>query len=228
MKARSLFCVAALVGLFSTAQADSILLSDDFSGSSLDTTKWTTILPYGQSSIVQSGGELTTTGRGILATVDSFTEPYVINGVFTMHSDLEHFNVVLRSDLSAQGSFAERNGLIVTFVNDGNGISIQGPVQYASTGENGYNLVTGQTYFFSIFDFGTGISVAVNGINVLDATTIYSTGDHIALYSREFSNTSTSIDAITIQHVPEVGMTLVYIACGLFGLVAMPRKRVSI
>jgi hypothetical protein len=228
--------LAALAGLFSISRADSILLSDNFSGPSLDTTKWQTILPYGQSSITQAGGELTTSGRGILATVDGFSDPYVINGAFEMNSGLEHFDIALRSDLSEFGNYAERSGLIVTFVHDGQGISIQeyptGPdsgtsvIQLASTGENGYNFISGQTYFFSILDYGTGISLAVNGVDVLSAATTYGTGDHIALYSREFPDTSTSIDAITISSVPEMGMTLGYLVCGLTGLTTIRRKLV--
>jgi hypothetical protein len=49
-----------------------VLLNDNFSGGSLDTGKWQTILPTGSSSISQSGGVLTTTGRGILATANPF------------------------------------------------------------------------------------------------------------------------------------------------------------
>ncbi len=157
-----IFTVLSLVAVFSafvSASAATILLSDNFSGSSLDISKWKTLLPYVQSSIVQNGGELTTTGRGILATVNGYTAPYTINGAFTMHDNLEHFNVALRTNLSVFGNFNEMAGVIVTFVNDGNGISIQeypsapdnvviNVIQIASTGENGYDASSPETLIF--------------------------------------------------------------------------------
>jgi hypothetical protein len=227
--------LAALVGLFSTSRANSILLSDDFSGPSLDTTKWETILPYGGSSIVQAGGELTTTGRGILATVDGFTDSHIINGAFTMNDGLEHFDIALRTNLSVFGSYNEMAGVIVTFVNDGKGVAIQeyptGPdsgssvVGLATTGEGGYNFVTGQTYFFSIADDGTNISVNINGLNVLSAASTFATGDKIALYSREFGSTSTSIDAINIVGVPDLGNSAELLIIGLFGLALLEQRK---
>jgi len=233
MKARPLLCIAALCGLLSVARANTILLSDDFSGASLDTTKWTTLLPYGGSSVVQSAGSLTTTGRGILATVDGFSDPYIINGAFKMLDGLEHFDIALRTDLSVFGSYNERAGVIVTFVKYGKGIAIQeypmGPdsgssvVGLATTGEGGYQFVTGETYFFSIFDNGSDISVNVNGLNILNASSSFATGSQIAFYSREFGSTATSIDAINIVGVPDVGSSAVLLGMSLLGLLGAPK-----
>jgi len=235
MKARTFPLVAAFAALFSVARADTILLSDNFSGPSLNTSLWSTILPYGGSSVTQAGGSVTTTGRGILATNDGFTGPYMVNGTFTMLNDLEHFNVVLRSNMSSTNSFEERTGLIVTFVNDGNGISIQeytNPManwrQIASTGENGFNLTTGDTYFFSILDTGDNISLAVNGVNLLSVATTYGTGDRVGFYSREFGSTATAIDAVNIVHVPETGVTALFLGMGLAGMLMVGRRKTAL
>jgi hypothetical protein len=228
MKARHLI-LAALVGLLSVSRADSILLSDDFSGATLDASKWITILPFGQSSITQAGGSLTIQGRGILATVDSFNGPYVINGAFTMTDHFEHFNIAFRTDLSEFGTpFGERSGMIVSFANDGDSISIQqfteGTTDWYQLDQMSYALATGQTYFFSIFDDGYNVSLAINGTAQLAAGSAYATGGQIAFYSREFGTTATSIDAVTIIHVPETGVTAIYAALAMLGLV-MVRKR---
>lgn len=149
-----------------------------------------------------------------------------------MLNNFEHFNILLRTNMSSTGSYAERKGVMVSFSNDGNAVSIQdytNPtgdwVFESTTGEGGYNLVTGQTYFFSILDTGSEISLSVNGIRLLDAATTYSTGNRIAFYSREFPSTATAIDALTIIHVPEAGTTALYLAFGLAGLVLSARRK---
>ena len=201
MTLRLLPVLVAFLGLTSAVRAETILLTDSFDGTALDPTKWATILPFGSSSLVQSGGTLTTTGRGILATANDNAAPYVISGTFTMLNGLEHFNIVLRSDLSTVGAstFFERLGVIVTFVNDGQGISIQLPSgQIASTGGGGFRFVTGQAYAFRIYDTGSNISVEMDGVSVLSANTTFSLGGRIAMYSREFSTTATRLDSVTI------------------------------
>lgn len=181
------------------------LLSDDFSGGSLNSTLWSTILPTGNSSVAQSGGHVTTTGRGILATADAFAAPYVITGTFTMLSDLEHFNVSFRTDLSASSSY-ERMGMLVSFSNDGNEVSIQrftSASDWALLAGATFTLTSGQAYSFSITDTGSDISLSIDGVSVLSATSTYATGGHISFYSREFPSTSTQIDSVTISAIPE-------------------------
>jgi hypothetical protein len=182
-----------------------VLLTDDFSGTSLDTSKWSTILPTGSSSVVQNNGSLTTTGRGILATANQFSTPYVISGAFTMLNDFEHFNIVTRTDLSAS-SYYERPGILVSFSNDGDEISIQ---RYTSSSDSpalalaSFALTTGQSYSFSITDTGSAVTLAINGADELSAASTFGTGDYIAFYSREFPSTATQIDALAITAIPE-------------------------
>ncbi|HWA25448.1 MAG TPA: hypothetical protein VG734_07300 [Lacunisphaera sp.] len=227
MNLRHLLSLTALVGLCLTSRADSILLSDDFSGASLDTSKWQTL---GPGSVSQSGGFVTTQGRGILATQAGFNAPYVINGAFTMLDGLEHFNVAFRTDLSTPGApFYERAGMLVSFSNDGNQISIQrytSPSDWDLLAVKSYTLTTGLTYFFSIFDDGTNIDFSVNGVQELSASSSYSTGDHIALLSREFGAGS-KIDAVTVARVPEAGMTGWYAGAVICFLWAVRKNSVS-
>lgn len=183
------------------------LLHDDFSGGSIDGAKWTTSLPFGQSTVVQAGGVLTTAGRGILQSVSGFTAPFTISGSFTMGNDLEHFAVGWRTDLSVipdAGLFNTPTGLFLSFSNDGDQISVQGAgyTPVASDHKN-YSLTTGQSYSFVILDDGLDFAVSINGVQELTGSTTYSTGNQIVLYSREFSGTSTAVDSITVSAIPE-------------------------
>lgn len=220
------FCIVALGSIGQAA----IPLNDNFNSPSLDTALWQTILPFGYSSVVQSGGLLTTTGRGVLATANSFATPYVISGSFTMLNDLEHFNIAFRTDLSTDGidPYFERRGMFVSFSNDGNEVSIQrynSSLDWNLLANTGFALNTGQAYTFSILDTGSLISLSVNGIDLLSTTNSYSTGDHIAFYSREFSSTATAIDSVTITTVPDSGATAIYLGMAMVGLAGVRRKR---
>ncbi len=228
MNSNHLFVAATLALAATILRGSPILLDDDFSGATLDTSKWTVILPQSSSSVVQSGGAVTTTARGILATNDGFSGGYSVSGMFTLLDPFEHFNIALRTDLSSTNSHHERAGLIVTFVNDGDGISIQeltNPIddwrQVGTTGGGGFSLHTGQSYAFNILDTGTSVSVSVDGSLVLSADSTYGTGDRIAFYSREFGTTETRIDALTIAAVPEYGATWIMLAIGVAALVGL-------
>lgn len=195
--------LATLLG--SAPASAQTLLHDDFTGGTLNPAAWSTLLVHGGSSVVQGGGVLTTTARGVLGSVADFEPAYVIAGTFTLLSDLEHFNVVLRSDLGDAAMSGERTGVVVSFSNDGNDISIQ---QFG-VGSNtiltlaSYLLTTHEAVDFTITDTGSGISLAINGVPQLFAATSFSTGTKIGFYSREFSSTATAIDQITITAIPE-------------------------
>jgi hypothetical protein len=217
-----------LCGLLQIARADSILLSDNFSGGSLDLSKWTTILPTGTASVVQSGGAITTTGRGILATANGYNPSYIINGSFTMLHDWEHFNIGFRTDLSflpEPDLYNTLSGMFVSFANDGNSISIQGR-GYTDHTVKSFELTTGETYFFSIFDDGLNIKLSINGITELSATSTVATGNHVAFYSREFPFTATSLDSVNIVGVPDVVNSSLLLVLGL-GLLAILKVRFS-
>ncbi len=205
-----------------------VLLTDDFSGGSIDSGKWSVILPGGSSSVVQSGGVLTTTARGILGSVTDFSAPYSISGSFTMLNSLEHFNIVFRSDLSGADSF-ERRGLFVSFSNEGDVISIQRYNNAGDTsilGQKSYFLTTGQSYSFSIIDDGLNVALSVNGSSELSGSSSYSTGNKIGFYSREFSSTATSLDSVTVTAVPEPATYAAILGFVTLGFVIFKRRSV--
>jgi len=189
----------------SVSASAQVFLTDDFSGGVVDSSKWSVILPGSNSTIVQSGGFLTTTARGVLGSVSNFSAPYSISGSFRMLDGLEHFNVVLRSDLSGSDYF-ERRGVLVSFSNDGDQISIQRYTNASDTSiitQASYPLATGQAYSFSISDDGFNVTLSVDGIAQLSGATSYSTGHQIGFYSREFGTSATSLDFVSVAAVPE-------------------------
>lgn len=197
--------------------------------------RWDTIRPFGGSSVTQANGNVTTVSRGILATTQAFEVPYVISGAFTMLWGAEHFNIALRTDLIEVGQYGERSGIIVTFVNDGNGICIHqycSPIenwrQLATTGGNGFNLEANRSYAFEIVDTGSSVSVAVDGVNVLSAATSWGTGNRIALYSREMG-AGTRIESIKVESitVPDGASTLVCLLLAAVSALIVRRQLVS-
>lgn len=228
--------IRVLIPLFvaSAGYSATVSVTDDFNGATIDSSKWSTILPFGQSSVSQGGGYLTTAGRGILASVQQFGPALTISGSFTMQNDFEDFVVGFRTDLSPLPDpdlFNTLSGMFVNFSNDANQVHIQGRGYSPQNSVPGvsfknYTLTTGETYFFTITDNGSDINVFINGQQELSATTGVSTGGHVAFYGREFSNTSTRIDAVAIfgQAVPDDGSIGVYLSLACLALFVVRRS----
>jgi len=220
------FLILGLIGTVlvpSAALADNIYFTDNFSGTSVNPAYWQTILPLSTSSVVEGGGVVTTTGRGVLATANQYTAPYQITGDFTMLTSDEHFNISLRTGLTTDGtdSFFEEQGLIVSFAQDGQEVSIQeytSPTDWNQIALANYSFQVGQEYSFGIIDTGTSISLSVDGVDLLSANSSFSDGSNIAFYSREFPNTATAIDDISIKAVPDSGLGLGTVAATLLGI----------
>lgn len=209
MKALSFFL------LFVGATLNGQSLYDDFTGSSLNTSKWQVILPYthgvNNSSVTQSNGSVTTSTRGILATANQFAAPNVVSGVFTMLNNVEHFEVVLRSNLvnAGQESSSEEPGVMVSFAMDGQVASIQ---NYTSAQVNtglatvSVPFVVGKPYSYTITDTGTTVTLTINGSITISAQTSYQPGNYIAFYSREVGLPGTRIDAVSIGPAQAVSL----------------------
>jgi hypothetical protein len=197
--------------LFLSSRAQNLF--DNFNGSSVNASLWNVILPFAQSQITESGGSLTTTGRGTLATVAGFDFPAIISGTVTLNNSNEHFETVLRTDLSVwppDVQFHELTGIIVVFSADGNQITIEqltagqpNPITLASAS---FNFTVGQPYNFAISDDKTNIVLSINGTQILSGTSTFTSGDKIAFDSRELSTTSSSLDFINIQSLPVISL----------------------
>lgn len=205
--------IASILFIVGASLQGQTLLTDDFTGTTINTSKWSTILPQNGASVVQSNNSVTTSTRGILASVGQFTGQIIISGTVTMLSPIEHFNIAFRTDLSGQNgnAAADRSGVFVSFSNDGKQISIQ------QTGANttvnlpvaSYPFVTGKPYSFTITDTGSVITLSINGVQQITGTTSYRIGNNIAFYSRELSGCSTRIDGISVSVLPTVQPTVI-------------------
>ncbi len=214
MKIKHLIHFAFCFFLIQTSNAQ-VLLNDDFNGNSVDSSLWNVVLPFAQSQVTESGGYLTTTGRGILATVAGFNSPISVSGTVIMNDANEHFETTLRTDLSInntpEGVYHELTGVSVEFAPDGTfgGISIQSftPTNVTVLSQGSYSFIVGQTYNFTVTDDGNNITVAINGTPLLSATNTYTTGNKVAFYSREFPSTSSSLDSVTIADYTQIWLT---------------------
>ena len=219
--------IKILLGLvcFSINQLQAQNLSDNFNGTTVDTNLWTVILPFGQSQISESGGYLTTTGRGTLATVSGFDSPIIISGKVTMNSQFEHFDTMLRTDLSVfppLAQYHELNGIGVIFSADGNQISIQqftpGEQNPILLGLGSFSFTVGQAYDFTITDDKNIITLSIDGNQLLSGASTFASGNLIAFESREFGGTSSSLDFVSIQSVPEPS-SFALAGLGILGLI---------
>ena len=227
---RNLLLIAGLVLSASLSQGQGF--TDTFTGSSVNSSIWNVSLPFSQSTVVQSDGSLTTTGRGTLSTVSGFFAPYTVSGAVTLNNGFEHFGITLRSDLTATtasglSEYDVLTGILVEFSADGNQVSIQqidqGNPNPPILVEANYDFAVGQLYDFFITDTGNNVSLAIDGYNLISANTTFSTGDQIAFQSREFSDTSSTLNFLSIEPTPEPS-SLALLGLGIGGFIAMRKK----
>jgi len=208
------------------ALSASTLVDDQFNDNAIDTSIWSTSTPGTYSVLTESGGYLTTTGRGTIVTTASITGTYSINLSFSLLDADEIFTVSLRSNGSTAGSYYELYGVHVLF--SSSTISI---VNYDNSGANtiatvNYTLTSGSYYSFTIVDTEDKISVLLNGTTIVYADTIVDMGNYVGFYSREnASSSATSIDYITITSVPEPSSYALVSGLGVLGFLALRRRR---
>jgi hypothetical protein len=108
----------------STTQSFSVSVSntgnrlfDDFSGSSIDSSKWTIATPRPDSQVFLAGGQLVLSALGYANTVSEFdplVAKVVIRARFTMNNQFESLTIITRSDFELGGADYVHNGLRVT------------------------------------------------------------------------------------------------------------------
>ena len=201
------FLIVAL--LFSTTLKADVLLTDSFDGSSIDASKWNVNLPFGTSQAYVSNGKFVTYDRGIItstATFNPYVQPYVVEGVFTPENWNTVFCVTLRSNGVLDIPSSESLGIRVGFWSSASpGVTIN-PIFMNATG-SGVSalpaLPNGTPYAFAITDFGSKISVAINGTEVVVADiSDYTSGGSISLFSSHQYGLN-NVENIKVTPVPE-------------------------
>ena len=151
------------------------LFQDTFSGSSLDSSKWTqnNTNAWAPSSLQVANGAATFNFRPIITTTQSFSGSIQITGSFSLGNAAQNESLlfVTRSTGSTAGNSKEPAGLRFRFNNSGVDLEFMTGGNYTSiVGQQSFALNNNQMYSFSIVDAGNQASVSINGSTVLSAS----------------------------------------------------------
>ncbi|NDF99087.1 MAG: PEP-CTERM sorting domain-containing protein [Chitinophagia bacterium] len=210
-----------------------LLLVDSFDGSNIDSTKWDQIIPFGSSSLTVENGYLKSVGRGTLVSKQEFQSPYVLSGTFTSINDWDLLAIILRSDgqITPGDLNGGLNGLAIGFhpppsIWSGGGLNItRSGIGLFYSFPLSFN--PSQEYDFKITDYGSTISVNINGNDLFSLSTDFSAGSKIAFLSREpqgSTQTESRLIQVQVATVPEPS-ALSLLAVGLGVLFRRSRKR---
>jgi hypothetical protein len=188
-----------LISFIAPVSAEVVVFQDTFDGSSLDGSKWNTLLPFSDSSVSVGGGAANLVARGTIVTKTSFTTPYALTGSFinqnnTAHSSYSVFLINFRSsgNVIAGDIYKNLDGFQIMFWPDrelhlaiANPTSPYGETKTATLETKPFTLTTGREYFFTLTDSGTGFTFDVDGQRMFDYTSSASFGDKVGFASRE-------------------------------------------
>lgn len=235
MKTKLPLCAVLATAALTSLAHSSLILSDQFNDSTIDTALWQTSTPFGDSSITESGGNAVFVNRGRLLSLASMPTAIDITGRFTFTGNVrDQFNILTRTTgVSTNQWYEFDTGMSFRFQiqNDlgstANNIKIAhggfpGPSPDLVTGT--YSLALNTPYDFRITDDGTNVALFINDFTtpILTATDSSVLGDKLGIYNREGSGGGSSISAGStvrldyIQVVPEPRTALFGLAlCGV-------------
>lgn len=181
--------------------AAQVLLTDNFDGSTVDTSKWSVVTPFSDSFVTQSGGYVQVEDAGRITTQSAFADAVEITGRIQLSNNARNNSkIVLRTD-GAQ-YFSEVKGVAIQFspqLDNGSfsnqlGIFTIGELAQASTSLT-TPVALDTWYDFRIVDTGTSVELYWNGAITpsLTLVTSYRAGSKISFYSREGSGNGSAI-----------------------------------
>lgn len=224
-----------IVSFASNANA-AILFQDNFSGDSLDSSKWieNDTYAWNYSSLQVDNGIATFSYRPIITTTQSFSGSINITGSFSLGdwNQSENLQFVTRSDSNTYGRWSEPGGLKFSFNNSGVSITfLDTSGNYTAVAPlTTYALENNQTYAFSIIDAGNQATVSIDGTTILSTALDPSLGGgqgYFAIANRERA-AGTQVGPITISSisaVPEPSSQLALIALGSAGVLTRRRLK---
>jgi PEP-CTERM motif len=231
----TLIVAAGLTSFAANAKAVATF-QDNFSGYSLDTSKWSQndTGVWGYSQAIINNGSLQLNYRSILTTTSTFDFPITISGSFSLgtQAQAERLQIVTRTDGQTIGNWAEPVGMKFSFTANGVGIQFaDANSNYTDFGTStGLSLNTNTSYNFSIIDSGSTASVIINGSTVYSTAVavLFSAGNHVSITNRERA-AGTLLGPITISPVasspvPEPS-TYGLIGLGALGVAFVARRR---
>jgi hypothetical protein len=232
---KTILLALVVFGLLGNQIHATVVLSDDFSGSSINTNLWSVTLPWSDSSVTEGGGVGSIENNGRLTTISPSPADYSVYGSFYLaNNPYSNFKVVLRTD--GVPDAAEANGVAFQFqIEDDAGNTSENlriiAGNFSTTAVANLTLNTWNT--FLITDDGDNLALYFDGSTnpSLSYSTSYSAGDLITFYNREgaaggsgiSANGITELNNITIQSVPEPS-TYALLGLGALALVAVYRR----
>jgi hypothetical protein len=216
--------IIILLGLtiFSINQLQSqVLVSDNFSGTSVNSSLWSVTSPYDDSSVTEGGGVLSIENNGRLTTQSAMPTSYEIFGNFYMaNNPYSNFKVVLRTDGTPDG--AEADGIAFEFnVQDdpsGGGsttdnlklFTIGNPAGDSNLAPDATANLTLDTWnTFLITDNGDNLDLYFDGSSTpsISGESTYSAGDLVTFYNREGDGGGSSISNDGITELNDIAIT---------------------
>lgn len=197
--------VLALISFIVPLSAEVVVLQDSFDGSSLDSSKWNTLLPFSDSSVSVGGGAVNLVARGTIVTKTPFTAPYTLTGSFinqnnTAHSAYSVFLLNFRTsgNVISGDIYKNLDGFMISFwprstvggseglfLTVANPASPYGETKTTNLASQSFFPITGQEHFFSLADYGDRFTFDVDGIRMFDYTSSTSFGNKLGFASRE-------------------------------------------
>lgn len=227
-------------------RAGAQILYDNFGGNLINSSIWTTSLPYADSSVTEGGGVVSLENNGRLTTAISMPTSYQVTGSFLETANAnDDFKVVLRSDGVPYGTTpsvpTEAKGIAIQFqVETDTGdtsenlriFTIGDPSGDATTPYASANLTLNTWNTFRITDDGYNVDLYFNGASTPNLTfqSSFSQGDLITMYNREGADGGSAIsnDGITelnsFEVIPEPSSVALF---SLGGLAFMAFKKGS-
>lgn len=113
------------VTLLGNTGSTDVILSENFSGDSVDPSKWSVDLPYSDSSIVVAGASCTSHNRGFLVSTDIESNAIEINAMIKLTGDRTGANLVWKTDgTHTAGSNSTTNGIILGIYHESQSVVI--------------------------------------------------------------------------------------------------------
>lgn len=204
-----------------TAFAGSVhaqLLSDNFNGTSIDTSLWQVSTPFPNSSMTESGGNGVFENRGRLLSVASLPTSIDVTGSFEFTANIhDQFEVILRTNgVSTNPAGSLDNGIYFDFAiqSDTGDTANQIHIRDASYPNGIVELATGTFpmtlntfYSFRITDDGTNLALYINDLAhpLLIAADSNSYGSQLGLNNREGNG---SISAGSVSQLDFINVVL--------------------
>ena len=183
----------------------------------MNTSLWSVVLPYGDSSVTEAGGYVSIENNGRLTTQCTMPRAYRISGTFLMaNNPYNNFKVVLRTNGVPIAS--EAKGIAIQFnvqtdpagggLTDQNVriISIYDPQGDFTTPYMSASLKLGSWHTFVITDNGIDINLYFDGSYTpkVTAHSTFSVGNKVTFYNREGAGGGSSISANGITSLKNV------------------------